>query len=318
MNLPESRFFFKIYIFKNNNILENTTVYLFPDHLKMGDPTLLDGTGGRGLYIISNEKNKYLHNDSLYQIDLPELILHGAKIKHNLKFLNNYIVGNKGEYIKNNILQISEINTNGIINPEIGAINLKNISKNYKQYKNDASRFIAQSGGLIDDEFYSNTKEALDENYKKGFRLFELDILKTSDDKFIAFKSWERWKTKTNYEGEIPASHKDFIEHSILGKYSPLDMEEINNWFLNHKDAILISDVTTDFKSLSEYFIDNNRLMIQLNDEESFKSRPSMYNSPRKPTRVLDSVTGREILVNDAKKRIIIEDPIKDFFDIEL
>jgi len=38
-------------------------------------------------------------------------------------------------------------------------------------------------------------------------------------------------------------------------------------------------------------------------DEESFKSRPSMYNSPRKPTRVLDSVTGREILVNDAKKR---------------
>ena len=38
-------------------------------------------------------------------------------------------------------------------------------------------------------------------------------------------------------------------------------------------------------------------------DEESFKSGPSMYNSPRKPTRVLDSVTGREILVNDAKKR---------------
>ena len=28
-----------------------------------------------------------------------------------------------------------------------------------------------------------------------------------------------------------------------------------------------------------------------------------MKASPRKPTRVLDSVTGREILVNDAKKR---------------
>ena len=38
-------------------------------------------------------------------------------------------------------------------------------------------------------------------------------------------------------------------------------------------------------------------------DEDSFSARPSMYNSPQKPTRVLDSVTGREVLVNDARKR---------------
>ena len=38
-------------------------------------------------------------------------------------------------------------------------------------------------------------------------------------------------------------------------------------------------------------------------DEDTFSSRPSMYNSPKKPTRVLDSVTGREVFINDSKKR---------------
>ncbi|MGB0891413.1 MAG: gliding motility lipoprotein GldJ [Flavobacteriaceae bacterium] len=38
-------------------------------------------------------------------------------------------------------------------------------------------------------------------------------------------------------------------------------------------------------------------------DEEEFGAKPSMYNSPRKPTRVLDSITGVETLINDDKKR---------------
>ncbi len=48
---------------------------------------------------------------------------------------------------------------------------------------------------------------------------------------------------------------------------------------------------------------DLNSSRFYEDDEDQFASRPSMYNSPRRPTRVLDSVTGREILVNDAKKR---------------
>jgi len=38
-------------------------------------------------------------------------------------------------------------------------------------------------------------------------------------------------------------------------------------------------------------------------DEDRFASRPSMYNSPQAPTRSIDSVTGREVLINDAKIR---------------
>ena len=38
-------------------------------------------------------------------------------------------------------------------------------------------------------------------------------------------------------------------------------------------------------------------------EEDQFGSKPSMYNSPRKPTRAINPDTGKEILVNDAKKR---------------
>ncbi|MCI2227561.1 gliding motility lipoprotein GldJ [Polaribacter sp. MSW13] len=38
-------------------------------------------------------------------------------------------------------------------------------------------------------------------------------------------------------------------------------------------------------------------------DEEQFASRPSMYNSPHKPTSIIDSITGRKKFINDNKNR---------------
>ena len=38
-------------------------------------------------------------------------------------------------------------------------------------------------------------------------------------------------------------------------------------------------------------------------DDEQIGSKPSMYNSPKAPTREIDPNTGKEVLVNDAKKR---------------
>ncbi|QTE22533.1 gliding motility lipoprotein GldJ [Polaribacter cellanae] len=38
-------------------------------------------------------------------------------------------------------------------------------------------------------------------------------------------------------------------------------------------------------------------------DEERFASRPSMYNSPKRPMRIRDSITGKDIIATDAKNR---------------
>lgn len=100
--------------------LKNTTVYIFPDHLKMGDPTLFNGTGERGLYLISNSERleDLKQTKDLLQIDLPGIILKGAKVDHNIKFLSDYISGDKVKYLKDHIFQITKINTSGILRTE--------------------------------------------------------------------------------------------------------------------------------------------------------------------------------------------------------
>lgn len=48
---------------------------------------------------------------------------------------------------------------------------------------------------------------------------------------------------------------------------------------------------------------DLNSTRFYEDDEDETKKRPSMYNSPKSPARVIDPETGREILISDAKKR---------------
>ncbi|WP_299666383.1 gliding motility lipoprotein GldJ [uncultured Polaribacter sp.] len=54
---------------------------------------------------------------------------------------------------------------------------------------------------------------------------------------------------------------------------------------------------------------DLNSTRFYQDDEDRFASRPSMYNSPKRPSRVRDSITGRDVLTNDSKmRRTLISD----------
>ncbi|MFH6603064.1 sulfatase-like hydrolase/transferase [Maribacter algicola] len=128
----------------------------------------------------------------------------------------------------------------------------------------DTDRFIAHAGGSIDNLKYTNALEALDLNYQKGFRLFELDISETKDGHFVATHDWKHWATQTNYSGELPVSRAEFLAHKIYGKYTPMDMEAINTWFASHKDAVLVTDKINEPVKFSEMFVDKNRLQMEL------------------------------------------------------
>ena len=104
------------------------------------------------------------------------------------------------------------------------------------------NRFIAHAGGEIDGAVYTNSLEALSRSYERGFRLFELDILETSDGKFVAAHDWESWQEITGYKKSIPPTEKAFLNTKILGKYTAISMEAINIWFNNHSDVILVTD----------------------------------------------------------------------------
>ncbi len=259
-----------IHFLDKENLLSNSSIFIYPDHLKMGDPSMFESNEERGLYLITNTK---ISEDSItkkYQLDIPKIILKGAEVEHNLKFYTDYVSGDKNKYIINNIAEITEINTHGLLRQGEAPIEL-NVSEDYVIYKQDTTRYIAHAGGQISQHTYTNSKEALDLNYKKGFRLFELDIIKTKEGKYVAAHDWKHWSSITNYKGTVPVTIQDFLQHKIHDIYTPLDMVGINNWFSEHKDAILITDKINEPIAFSEKFIDPSRLMMKLFDLESVK-----------------------------------------------
>jgi glycerophosphoryl diester phosphodiesterase len=137
-------------------------------------------------------------------------------------------------------------------------------SKENRENRYDIKRFIAHAGGELEGNTYTNSLEALNLNYKKGFRLFELDIIKTSDNVYVAAHDWEYWKNNTDYKGELPPTRAIFKKYKIIHKYTPLDIDDINKWFKNHRDAILVTDKINAPSDFSKQFIDNKRLMMEL------------------------------------------------------
>ncbi|MDT7832998.1 sulfatase-like hydrolase/transferase [Flavobacteriaceae bacterium S356] len=282
---------------KRENLLSNTVIYIYPDHLKMGSPISFDDIGARSLYVLTNAKKEDLKNtDSLYQIDIPNIVLDGANIKHNGVFLTDHISGDKNQFIKDHLQGLISLNTSGISRFNAKTHIPLSISKNYDVYKQDTLRYIAHAGGKIDDRTYTNSLEALDLNYKKGFRLFELDIIKTSDNKFVAAHDWDFWAEITNFKGQTPVTQATFLKYPIRGTYTPMSMSRINQWFEEHPDAILVTDKVNDPIAFSKQFVDKNRLMMELFDWQSIENAiKAGIKSPIVAQHVLENISGNKV-----------------------
>ena len=78
-------------------------------------------------------------------------------------------------------------------NYDCRSIFFKSDAYNLMLYKNTVkqSNYIRHALGGLDTYQYLNTIEALENSYKKGFRLFEVDVRFTSDDKLVLTHGWE-------------------------------------------------------------------------------------------------------------------------------
>jgi phosphoglycerol transferase len=178
-----------------------------------------------------------------------------AQLKQEVAYIGYSYQGFISEYVAKNTLSLV-----------FPAQELKTLRSDtqIQQDAKDVNRFIAHAGGEIEGLRYTNSLEALNRSYKNGFRLFELDIIKTSDGKYVAAHDWPDWAKKTGYSGFLPASSEEFLQYKIYRKFTPLDIKGINNWFLNHPDAILVTDKTDEAAQFSNMFVDKKRLMMEL------------------------------------------------------
>lgn len=99
---------------ENNGLLDNTIVYIFPDHDFWGEKPILDRAGNRRqLWMMTNADNLQIKGGGeFYQIDLPKVILQGAEVEHNAMFFTDLIkdCDDKNEFINTHLKEIATLN----------------------------------------------------------------------------------------------------------------------------------------------------------------------------------------------------------------
>lgn len=118
--------------------------------------------------------------------------------------------------------------------------------------------FCAHALGGIDGYSYTNSKEALEQSYKKGARIFEADIHLTSDGEAVLVHGWR----KNDYlyrigENNYPKANKadgsdyvpaydEFMGFSIMGRYTPMDMKMLADFMREHGDMFVMVDIASE------------------------------------------------------------------------
>ena len=70
-------------------------------------------------------------------------------------------------------------------------------------------------------------------------------------------------------------TEEHFLTHKIYEKYTPMNMERINQWFSEHEDAVLVTDKINKPEKMSSLFIDKSRLMMELFTFEAIEEAKS-------------------------------------------
>ncbi|MFC3750501.1 phosphatidylinositol-specific phospholipase C/glycerophosphodiester phosphodiesterase family protein [Paenibacillus sp. GCM10012306] len=119
-----------------------------------------------------------------------------------------------------------------------------------------AHRVVAHAMGGIGGHTYTNAFEAFIANYEQGTRVFETDLLLSTDNQLIARHEWTANMSKLLGQTEVlssdkvgaPLSHDEFMNSPIMNIYSPLDLEKILDLMQHYTDAYIVTD-TKEFDS---------------------------------------------------------------------
>lgn len=100
----------------------------------------------------------------------------------------------------------------------------------------------AHALGGLDGITYLNSKESFLESYRKGIRLFEVDLARTSDGKWVCRHTWKKSMGQWEEEGKKVLSFQEFMETPLEEKYTPLSLEDLFYLLQDHQDAFVLLD----------------------------------------------------------------------------
>jgi glycerophosphoryl diester phosphodiesterase len=107
-------------------------------------------------------------------------------------------------------------------------------------------RFIVHAAGPIDSIVYSNSKEALEASFKKGFRFMELDFEWTSDGYLVLIHDWDRTLESLFGVRAGIYSLADFKKFQMIKGLTQLSLDDLARWLKEHPGVFIVTDVKRD------------------------------------------------------------------------
>lgn len=118
---------------------------------------------------------------------------------------------------------------------------------------------VAHGLGYIDGYYVTNSMEALLANYKRGFRVFEVDLTMTSDNRLIARHDWTpehyQWLGQSFLPIDGPIPFRMVMAYKVHGKYHAATWEKLLKVMKKYPDIYLITDTKqSDEESVRKTF----------------------------------------------------------------
>jgi len=103
--------------------------------------------------------------------------------------------------------------------------------------------FVAHAGGRVLGMAYTNSLEALEANYNRGFRVFEIDFSWTADGRLVLIHDWDQtWARFSPAASDVPTL-SEFLHTSPSSGLTLLSLEGLIEWLRRRPDAKVITDV---------------------------------------------------------------------------
>ena len=111
----------------------------------------------------------------------------------------------------------------------------------------NSSIYVAHAGGRADNLRYTNSLEALNSSYDRGYRYFEIDLAETTDGQLVLMHDWDISVHNLFGLDKHQLSFKEFKTKPMdRGRLTALSFNDFYSWFTAHPDTRIILDTKFD------------------------------------------------------------------------
>lgn len=105
---------------------------------------------------------------------------------------------------------------------------------------------VAHAGGAVYGFRRTNSLEAIDNSYRKGFKFFELDFEWTKDRHPVLIHDWDAMVKRLFMSKPKVYTLDEFHKAKTFKNFTLLDMKSLYEWLLKHEDVYIVTDIKKD------------------------------------------------------------------------